>query len=178
MHGDRDYLDFLQESTFKNRSFVSKDAETVIEITEDELREEIESMFEDENDFDALLMLEVDYAGLVSKYGGEIGSKAVSQAHQSGMAHGAGAAAIVAAVAAAGIAAYKRFYSKAAKACAGMPTREKTQCMQKHKANAIKAKISALESGKSKCDQAKNPEGCKNKIHFKLKAEKAKLGSD
>jgi hypothetical protein len=48
--------------------------------------------------------------------------------------------------------------------------------MRKIKANAVKAKIQKFESFKSKCDQAKNPTGCNNKLMMKIKAEKSKLG--
>ena len=185
MHGDRDYLKFLQESTFKNRSQIgpetipiNENEETELQalnrdlMFEIELRDELSEIFEDEE------LQEIDYAGITSKYGGKWGAKAIDQAQQSGMTQGASAVAIVGAAVAAGVMIYKRFMSKAAKACEGLPTSEKTNCMRKHKADGIKAKIAKFQSFKGKCDQAKNPTGCNNKLMFKIKAEKSKLGSE
>jgi hypothetical protein len=177
MHGDHDYLEFLQESTFKNRAFVSKEANPIIEITEDELREELQDLFESDDDLNTF-MQEADFAGAVAKWGGYVGKKAVDQAHQTGFNQGANTIAILATAVAAGVVIYKRFMSKAAKQCAGLATGEKTNCMRKIKAEAVKAKISKFESFKSKCNQAKNPTGCNNKLMLKIKAEKSKLGSE
>lgn len=167
-----EYLKNLQESVILTESF--QRVREPISLSEEEVREELQGIFESDDELETF-MEEADW-NVIGKYvGGKIG-KIQSAAETAGMQKGAAATAIVAAAGVAAIAVYKRFLSKAAKACAGLPTTEKTNCMRKHKANAIKRKISKYESFKSKCDQAKNPTGCNNKLMYKIKAERSKLG--
>jgi len=82
-------------------------------------------------------------------------------------------AAIVAAAAAASIVAYKKFFSKAAKACQGRP--DKSECMKKHKVQALKQQVKVLQSNKKHCSKAKTPAICSAKIDSKIATIKAKI---
>ena len=70
---------------------------------------------------------------------------------------------------------YKRFFSAAAKACAGKSGSEKTACMKKYKIDAIRAQISDLNRSKGACNKTNNPEACKHKIDGKIAHLKNKL---
>lgn len=94
----------------------------------------------------------------------------------SGTSKGLAAAAAVALVVAGGYAIYKRYFSKAAKACKGKSGSERSVCIKKFKIDAIKAQISALNSGMGKCAKTKNPSKCKAAIQNKVAKLKAKLG--
>ena len=83
---------------------------------------------------------------------------------------------VVAALATAAVMAYKRFLSKAARACAGMGGTEKTACMNKFKQDVIKAQINTLQSGLAKCAKTKDPDKCKAKVIKQIAKLKAKLG--
>lgn len=83
-----------------------------------------------------------------------------------------GAAVAAAAALTAGVMAYRKFFSKAAKACSGAP--DKKACLAQYKMKAKQAQISALNSGKAKCAKSKNPATCKAKIDSKISALKAK----
>jgi len=89
---------------------------------------------------------------------------------------GLAAAAAVALVVAGAYAIYKRYFSKAAKACKGKSGSERSVCIKKFKIDAIKAQISALNSGMGKCAKTKNPSKCKAAIQNKVAKLKAKLG--
>jgi len=85
-----------------------------------------------------------------------------------------GSAAAIAALSAgaitAGVLAYKRFFSKAAKACTGLSGAQKTQCMGKYKIQAKKAEIATLNSKKSSCKG--NPK-CIAKIQARIQKASA-----
>lgn len=168
-----EYLKNLQESVILTESF-HRTRDIPISLSEEEIREELQGIFESDEDLETF-MQEADW-NLIGKYAGGTVGKIQSAAEKAGMQKGAAATAIVAAAALAAVGIYKRFLSKAAKDCAGLPTTEKTNCIRKHKIDAIKAKISSFEASKSKCSYAKNPEGCNNKMMYKIKAERAKLG--
>jgi hypothetical protein len=90
---------------------------------------------------------------------------------------GIGIALAIAAATAASYAAYKRFFSKAAKACKDAPDRK--ACLQKYKKQAAMAKAQALQAGMAKCASTKDPEKCKASIAKKVakaKAEAAAIG--
>lgn len=92
----------------------------------------------------------------------------------------AGAVALGAAAIYAGVKAYQRFMSQAARACGGQSGGAKTACMQKYKANALKGQIAATQRGASSCGQAKDPAKCKAAIDArvqKLKGKLAKVGA-
>jgi hypothetical protein len=83
------------------------------------------------------------------------------------------AAAAAAAVIAMGYATYKRFFSKAAKACKGSEDRK--ACLKKFKVNAIKAQIQTLKSGMGKCAKSNKPEKCKANVQNKINKLQAKI---
>lgn len=95
---------------------------------------------------------------------------------QTGTHRGLAAAALVAAVLVIATKAYKRFMSKAAKACKTLKGIEKTNCMSKFKQQAQKAKIGELQKGLSFCAKTKKPGACADKLKRKISIEKAKLG--
>lgn len=70
---------------------------------------------------------------------------------------------------------YKRFFSKAAKACAGKSFSEKTQCMENFKKQAIQAQIKDLQAGSKACAKSKDPGVCKSKIQKKISKLQSKL---
>jgi hypothetical protein len=67
---------------------------------------------------------------------------------------------------------YKRYMSKAGRACAGVSGEDRNKCISKFK---TKAKIEALKAAASKCPQSKNPEKCKEKMNKKISALQATL---
>jgi hypothetical protein len=81
-----------------------------------------------------------------------------------------GAAATAAAVLAAGVLAYRRIWSKAAKACKNAP--DKDACMRQYKVKAKQAQAATLNAAKAKCAKTKNPDKCKAKIDAKIKSLK------
>lgn len=70
--------------------------------------------------------------------------------------------------------AYKRFFSAAAKACAGQSGEAKTACMAKAKKAAFSKKAAFLQAGMGACAKSKNPEKCKAAISRKVQAMRAK----
>ena len=108
-------------------------------------------------------------------------AQGVKQGMASGQAKAYGTAAIAAGVAVVGYAVYKRFLSKAAKACKGKSGGEKSVCMAKFKADALQAKHKAMVANTKHCARAKNPAKCKalvvlkiNKIKDELRKAKSK----
>lgn len=87
----------------------------------------------------------------------------------------AGAIALAAAAIYGGVKAYQRFFSQAARACGGKSGGEKTACMQKAKANAVRGQISATQRGVSTCGQAKDPAKCKASIQARVQKLQGKL---
>lgn len=84
-----------------------------------------------------------------------------------------GAAVAAAAAIAAGVMAYRRFFSKAAQACKGAADR--SSCLQQYKVKAKQAQISAINAGKAKCAKTKDPAKCKAKIDAKIAGLKSKM---
>jgi len=91
---------------------------------------------------------------------------------KAGLATGGAAAAALAIYA--GYKIYKRFFSQAAKACAGKSGKEKTACMNKYKKTALMKQASAIQSGVSKCAKSKDPAKCKAALSKKVASIKAK----
>jgi len=87
----------------------------------------------------------------------------------------AGAIALAAAAIYAGVKVYQRFMSSAARACSSKSGGEKTACMQKAKAGAIRGQISATQRGVSQCGQAKDPAKCKASIQSRVQKLQGKL---
>ena len=73
-----------------------------------------------------------------------------------------GAAALIAASSAV----YKKFFSKAVRACSKADN--KRECIRNYKINALKAQITALRSSTTKCGMDKDPIKCKVKINAKI----------
>jgi hypothetical protein len=69
---------------------------------------------------------------------------------------------------------YKRFFSQAAKACAGQSGSAKTMCMNKYKKQAIMKQAAAIQSASGTCAKSKNPEKCKAGVATKVQSLKAK----
>ncbi len=69
---------------------------------------------------------------------------------------------------------YKRFLSKAARACKGMGGADKSACMKKYKVSALNAQIKSLSSAGAKCSKSKDPAKCKAGIQKKVAGLKAK----
>lgn len=182
------YLDDLKQNQLLQESFYyvpgpdNSDTQeavaeeyTFTEADKNDLFEELSDVLDDQDIRDL-----IDEGGPATP--GEIFRLVSGQqgAHQQGLAQGAGAAlataAVLAAAIAGGVAAYKRFFSKAAKACKGKSGNEKTSCMNKFKRQAQQAKVSAMVSAKSKCAKSKDPSSCKIKLDKKIAKEKAKMG--
>lgn len=167
-----EYLKNLQESVILTESFHR--TRDIPSISEEEMREELSGLFEDE-EIDKVLE-EGHWKGAIAALNSPI-NKPFQGAYDAGSASGAGKAAlaigVAAAATAAGIAAYKRFFSQAAKACSSFSGSEKTNCMNKYKVKAQQAKVSALTAGKAKC---KGSAACKGKLDIKIAKEKSKLG--
>lgn len=77
--------------------------------------------------------------------------------------------ALAAAAIAAGVLAYSRFFSKAAKACKDKSGAEKTSCMKSYKAQAKQAEVGVLMSKLNSCKG--NPK-CVNKIKARIQKTK------
>lgn len=73
--------------------------------------------------------------------------------------------------------AYKRFFSKAAKACAGMSGADKSRCMNQYKVKGLQAQINDLKAGASACKAAKNPDKCQGAITRKMAGLQKKIGA-
>jgi hypothetical protein len=140
-----DYLTFLTEGYQK---------QPLIAITEEELIEELEGVFSPQE-------IEEGVVGLALKYSG-VGEKMTT-------------AAIVAAAVSAAVLAYRRFLSKAAKACKEKSGGAKSECMRSYKIKAHSEKIKTLTASKPKCKQSSDPEFCQAKIEKKINREKAKI---
>lgn len=83
---------------------------------------------------------------------------------------GLGGAALAALVAFGAVKAYKRFFSAAAKQCAGQSGQAKTACMAKAKASAKAKKAAFIQAGSGACAKSKNPEKCKAALRKKAQA--------
>jgi hypothetical protein len=101
---------------------------------------------------------------------GDVGKQAVDKAHAyatklNDVTGGHGTTAL-AATALAGMAVYgaskiyKRFFSQAARACAGKSGAAKDVCMKQFKAKATQARMQSLVKSKATCKKAKNPQKC------------------
>ena len=71
---------------------------------------------------------------------------------------------------------YKRFFSKAAKACKGTGAERKT-CLKQYKVKAIQAQISDLKAATARCSASKDPGKCKATIGAKIQKLQAKAQS-
>jgi hypothetical protein len=71
---------------------------------------------------------------------------------------------------------YKRFLSKAARACKKLGSKEKTSCIVKYRINGYREQIKGLTAAKGLCNKTKKPKKCTSKIDLKIRKIKAKLG--
>lgn len=71
--------------------------------------------------------------------------------------------------------AYNKIFSKAQKACSGMPQADKSMCLRKFKLQAYTNQLRTLRSSMSKCKDTKNPNDCKDKMNTKIKAIQFKI---
>lgn len=68
---------------------------------------------------------------------------------------------------------YKKYFTKAAKACKG--SQDKRACLNKFKNDAIKEKIKSYEKSKQACSKTKDPAACKAQIQKKIQKEKSRI---
>jgi len=71
--------------------------------------------------------------------------------------------------------AFNKIFSKAQKACAGMPQADKNMCLRKFKLQAFTNQLRTLRSSMSKCKDTKDPNDCKDKLNTKIKAIQFKI---
>jgi len=160
MHGDREYLSFLQESTFKNRSFISKEANGLVEMTQDELKEELGDMFDENETVLGEVLSELDV--------GQAFGSVVMRLTQ-------GEAAVGGAVAAAAILALA---TKMIGKASSHPECKKYSGGSMKKCNQIvnaKKKMGALKAKIGLCGNSKDPGTCKTKVQAKINAEAEKI---
>jgi len=86
-----------------------------------------------------------------------------------------GATAILAGLGFLATKAAKRYLTQAGRTCGHLKFKEKQECIKKFKVNALKAKISILERGKSKCAKCKDPEKCRLAIDDKIDKVNAQI---
>jgi hypothetical protein len=98
-------------------------------------------------------------------------------ARQSGSVEGMAIAAVIAGILSTAYLVYKRYLSKAAKACKDYKGVQRKECIAKFERMAIQAKITSISKGLSACAKSKDPAKCKAKLQSKIAAEKQKLGS-
>jgi len=63
---------------------------------------------------------------------------------------------------------FQRFYSKAAKACAGKSGSDKSACMREYKMSALKAQMNDLQKALAACGKSKNPKKCSKTVSAKI----------
>ena len=108
-------------------------------------------------------------AGSAAEAGQKAGAKFSKFATEPGGAGQAiGGAALAALLAYASVKTYKRFFSKAAKACGGQSGAAKSQCMAQYKSKAKAAQAQDLSRGASACAKTKNPSACKAAVQKKI----------
>jgi hypothetical protein len=71
--------------------------------------------------------------------------------------------------------AFNKIFSKAQKACSGMPQADKNMCLRKFKLQAYTNQLRTLRSSTSKCKDTKDPNDCKDKLNVKIKAIQFKI---
>lgn len=73
--------------------------------------------------------------------------------------------------------AFNKIFSKAQKACAGMPEADKNMCLRKFKLQAYTNQLNTLRSSVGKCKDTKDPNECKDKLNVKVKAIQFKINT-
>jgi hypothetical protein len=101
--------------------------------------------------------------------GSDVARQIVSYVQANPMASGGVAAAALAAlVAYAGYQVYKKFFSKAAKACANQSGSAKAQCLAGFRKKAAVAQAQTLMKASAACAKSKDPRKCKALIVAKV----------
>jgi hypothetical protein len=110
----------------------------------------------------------------------KIVASSVEKAHAAGLQRGTfkglATAAVAAAIVTIAYQGYKRFLSKAGRACNNKSGDEKTSCMNKYKRDALKRQISYLEKGLPSCDKTMEVYDCRDRVKRRIKKAKVKLG--
>jgi len=109
-----------------------------------------------------------EHALAAIKAGAESAGSAASKLAANPAAQGVAAGAVAALLLYGSAKTYKRFLSKAAKACSGQAGPAKTQCMAEFKAKAKVAQAADLAKAVGACNKAKNPEACKAAVQRKV----------
>ena len=71
--------------------------------------------------------------------------------------------------------AYNKIFSKADKACSGIPPADKNMCLRKYKLQAYTNQLRILRSSMGQCAKTKDPTSCKDKLNEKVKALQFKI---
>lgn len=71
--------------------------------------------------------------------------------------------------------AFNKIFSKAQKACSGLPQADKNMCLRKFKLQAYTNQLRTLRSSMGKCKDTKDPNDCKDKLNVKIKAIQFKI---
>jgi len=95
--------------------------------------------------------------------------------HSGGHAKAIGVTALVAMAAFLGYKAYQRYFSQAAKSCAGKSGAERSACIANAKKQAVKQQINMLKKSLSGCKAATNPAKCRTDLTAKISKLQAKL---
>jgi len=95
--------------------------------------------------------------------------------HTGGHAKAVGVTALVGVAAFLAYKAYQRYFSKAAKACAGKSGAERTACIAEAKKAAVKQQMNMLKRSMAGCKAAANPAKCRSEINAKISKLQAKL---
>jgi len=95
--------------------------------------------------------------------------------HTGGNAKAVGVTALVGLAAFLGYKAYQRYFSQAAKQCAGKSGAERSECIVQAKKSAIKQQMAMLKRSMSGCKASANPNKCRQDITQKLSKLQAKL---
>jgi hypothetical protein len=109
--------------------------------------------------------------GAAEKVGKAVGKAAEYAGEHPGKT--AAAAVAAAAVLTAGVMAYRRFISKAGRAC--KDSADKPACKREYHNKGLQAQMTVLSAGKAKCFKGKNPDKCKAKIDVKIAQVKNKM---
>ncbi len=89
-----------------------------------------------------------------------------------------GVALVIGAGLAVGKAAYNRFFSDVAKACAGRKQDDKRRCVRDFKLKASYAKLTALKREMGKCNQTNNVKKCRNTFIKHMKKVEKQIQKD
>jgi len=101
---------------------------------------------------------------------GIFGKNRIPMSLKSKEAIAAGAMALL--IIAIGVLVYRKFMSKASKACKNYKGDEKNECLKKYREKAKQLKIQTLVKNRKACSKTKNPQKCVEKINKKIRGLK------